>query len=81
MQEGIGMFHWQRPRRLPLDIQLEVETLISDLRGEKSLPFRRADEAGTETSKARGFRRHERGLSRLLRLCRFVGGYRADEWR
>jgi hypothetical protein len=83
MQKGISVFHWQRPRQLPLDIKLEVETLVSDLRGEKSLPFQHADEAGSEAFEARGFRRHERGarLSRPLRLCRFVGGHRADEWR
>jgi hypothetical protein len=39
------MFNRQRLRLLPLDIQLEVETLIADLRGEGPLPLRRADEA------------------------------------
>jgi hypothetical protein len=42
------MFNRQRLRRLPLDIQLEVETLISDLRGEGPLPSRRADEAAAK---------------------------------
>ena len=39
------MFDRQRLRRLPLDIQLEVETLLSDLRGEGRVPLRRGDEA------------------------------------
>ena len=39
------MFNRQRLRRLPLDIQLEVETLLSDLRGEGRVPLRRGDEA------------------------------------
>ena len=38
------MFHRQGLRRLPLDIQLEVEMLLSDLRGERLLPFRPGDE-------------------------------------
>jgi hypothetical protein len=39
------MFNRQRLRRLPLDIQLEVETLLSDLRGEGRVPLRRGNEA------------------------------------
>ena len=39
------MFNRQRLRRLPLDIQLEVETLLSDLRGEGRVPLRHGDEA------------------------------------
>src|SRR5579871_1091303 len=39
------MFDRQRLRGLPLDIQLEVEMLISDLRGEGRVPSRRAGEA------------------------------------
>ena len=39
------MFNRQRLRRLPLEIQLEVETLISDLRGEGRVPLRHGDEA------------------------------------
>jgi hypothetical protein len=60
------MFHWRRLRRLPPDIQLEVETLISDLRGERSLPLRHADEPVAE---AAGDRRAE--LPRFARLRRF----------
>ncbi len=39
------MFDRQRLRGLPLDIQLEVEMLISDLRGEGRVPSTRAGEA------------------------------------
>jgi hypothetical protein len=38
---------------LPPDIQLEVETLLSDLRGEGPVPSRHADEAVTEALDAR----------------------------
>jgi hypothetical protein len=38
------MFHRQGLRRLPLDIRLEVEMLLSDLRGERSLSFRPGNE-------------------------------------
>jgi len=77
------MSHWRRLRRLPPDIQLEVETLISDLRGARSIPFGHADEAGTEAFEDRGLSRHGRGalLSRFPGLLRFVGGSRANEWR
>jgi hypothetical protein len=70
------MFHRQRLWLLPPDIQLEVETLLSDLRGEGLVPSRHADEAVAEALDARGFS-HDRPPS-LLRLRRFVGGSRTD---
>jgi hypothetical protein len=70
-QKEPEMFHWERLRRLPPDIQLEVETLISDLRGETSPPFRHADEAAGRGD--RGSSRHEDGGQppRFHRLRRF----------
>ena len=75
------MFHSQRLWRLPPDIQLEVETLIADLRGETSLAFRSAGDAVTEAPDVSGSSRHERAadLSRFLRLRRFVGGSRTNQ--
>jgi hypothetical protein len=69
------MFNRQRLRRLPPDIQLEVETLLSDLRGERSLPSEALDASGSS--------RHERDadLPGFLRLRRFVGGSRTDQSR
>jgi hypothetical protein len=42
------MFHWRHPREIPLEIRLEVETLISDLGGQPSLVFQHAQEANGE---------------------------------
>jgi hypothetical protein len=39
------MFDRRRLRRLPPEIQLEVEALIADLRAQRWLPFPPADEA------------------------------------
>jgi hypothetical protein len=69
------MFNRQQLRRLPPDIQLEVETLLSDLRGERPLP--------SEARDASGLSRHERDaeLTGLFRLRRFMGGSRTDKSR
>lgn len=48
------MFHWRLARRLPREIELEVEVLLSDLRGEAGVPFRPANEAVAGASRARG---------------------------
>jgi hypothetical protein len=66
------MFNRQGLRRLPPDIQLEVETLLSDLRGEKPLPSEACDAS-----------RHEREAEAtgFLRLRRFIGGSRTGETR
>jgi len=81
-KKGSSMFDRRRLRRLPPDIQLEVETLIADLRGERSVPLRPADEAVNKALDARGSSRHTRhaGLP-VLRLRRFVGGPRTDDSR
>jgi hypothetical protein len=42
------MFYWQRPRRLPPEIQLEVEMLISDLRGGWSVALQHAQQGAGE---------------------------------
>jgi hypothetical protein len=39
------MVHWRRSRELPLEIQLEVETLLSDLRGGAPVAFGLGKEA------------------------------------
>ena len=54
------MFHWRPVRRLPRDIELEVEELIAELRGETRVPSR---EAVKEPSHARGL-----GVRSLLRF-------------
>jgi hypothetical protein len=56
------MFHWPPVRRLPREIELEVETLLADLRGEA--PIAAAEEAVNEASSARGA--GLRSLSRFL---------------
>jgi hypothetical protein len=68
------MFHRQRLWLLPPDIQLEVETLLSELRGERAVPSRRVDEAAA-VAHGSG---HDRPPS-LVRLRRFVGGSQTDE--
>jgi len=47
------MLLWRRPRRLPPDNQLEVETLVSALRGEAPVAFGLGEES------------HRAGLGRL----------------
>ena len=69
------MFHSRGLRRLPPDIQLEIETLIADLRGEKAPPPRaeaiEASELGRQNVSAY--------LPRMLRLRRSIGGSRINE--
>jgi hypothetical protein len=62
------MFHWQRTRRLPPEIQIEVEMLISDLGGNRSAALRQSREAGGEACGVRGLSRGEPTayLSRFL---------------
>ncbi len=68
------MFHSRGLRRLPPDIQLEIETLIADLRGEKAPPPR------AEAIEASGLgRRNVRYLPRILRLRRSNSGSRINE--
>jgi hypothetical protein len=54
------MFHWRLGRRLPRDIELEVETLLSDLRG---VPLRPGAEMVRAASSG-----HRPGLGSLSRL-------------
>lgn len=75
------MFHWRPARRLPPDIQLEVETLLADLRG---APSPGVDEAIRDAPKGRGL--GFRGLIRLLPTAglvgprsRFIGGSGAND--
>ena len=77
------MFHWRTGRRLPREIELEVETLIADLRG---VPFRLAEETVSQAPSGR--RMGLRSLSRFLPLAksdglgrRSVGSPGADDRR
>lgn len=69
------MFHWRPVRRLPRDIELEVETLIAELRGEARVPLPPTEEAVNEASRARSLSVHS-----LLRFLPHVGliGLRRD---
>ncbi len=69
------MFHSRGLRRLPPDIQLEIETLIADLTGEKGPPPR------AEAIEARELGRQNVGayLPRILRLRRSISGSRINE--
>jgi hypothetical protein len=62
-------------RRLPPDIELEVESLLSELRGEKTLPSEALDATGSRSGERDGY------VPPLLRLRRFVGGSHTDELR
>jgi hypothetical protein len=70
------MFHRQRLWLLPPDIQLEVETLLSELRGKGAVPSSRADDAAAAAHGSG----HDRSPS-LLQLRRFAGGSQTDESR
>jgi hypothetical protein len=70
------MFHYRPLRRLPPDIQLEIETLLSDLRGEKAPPLRDASGGcGEAVDVPRSDdRRSGAHLFHMPRLRRLVGG-------
>ena len=68
------MFDRRGLRRLPPDIRLEVETLISDLRGENTPQLPHLGEAAAESQEGGD-------LSHLLRLRRFFGGSGTSESR
>ena len=78
-KEDSVMSDWRRSRRLPPDIQLEVEMLIRDLRGENSPPLRRSAEAGAEAARELSRREHGADFSRFPGLRRFTGAPRANE--
>ena len=61
------MFHWRPGRRLPRDLELEVETLLADLRGVPVLP---AEETAREASRGHGL--SLRSFSRFLPDAGFV---------
>ena len=77
------MFHWRPVRRLPRDIELEVEALIAELRGEARVPFRPAEERVNEASRARSL--GVRSLFRFLPQAGLrrdsVGGSGANDQR
>jgi uncharacterized protein DUF3309 len=69
------MFHSRGLRRLPPDIQLEIETLIADLRGEKAPPLRAEAIEASELVR----QNVSAYLPRILRLRRSIGGSRVNE--
>jgi hypothetical protein len=87
MQEGFGMFYWQRPRRLPPEIQLEVEMLISDLRGGWSVARQDAQKGAGEARATDGLSRRAQSTdtpadARFLRpRRRLLGGPRNNDRR
>jgi hypothetical protein len=69
-KKRLGMFHWRPARRLPRDIELEVEMLLSDIRGEARVPLPPAEEGVGEASWARG--PSLRDLRRFLPRADFI---------
>ena len=71
-EEDFCMLQRRQLRRLPPDVQLEVEALLSELRGERGLP---SDIGGSTRCEPDTY------VPTLLRLRRFVAGPQTDESR